>query len=51
MAERTEKDILDKIETHTYLYRRDIETIKRYVAAAFWITVVSAVVIAISLYA
>jgi hypothetical protein len=43
---RTEKEILDKIETHLYLERKDIGTIKRYVAAAFWIlTIVSALVV------
>ena len=48
MSERTEKDLLEKIETGIQLERRDIEAIKRYIIAAFWITAVAATVVIIS---
>lgn len=45
MPQRTEKDVLEKIETITRLERRDIETIKRYVAAGFWVTIITALLV------
>ena len=44
MSVRTEKEILDNIETQCQLGRKDLGVIKKYVAAGFWIFVITLVI-------